>query len=125
MQEKDLCLRDWFEYVSKRAFPVNCRFREWRTVFLHKLTLRVSLNDHDPQTRIHENFYHGFVPGLIAELRDRYVLTSNRESGLGRYDVMLKPQQSGRIMQCSWKERGTDLTGSGSMRLYVRASGYG
>lgn len=37
-----------------------------------------------------ENFYHGFVLGLLAYLGDKYYLTSNRESGLGRYDVMLE-----------------------------------
>ena len=40
-----------------------------------------------------ERFYHGFVLGLMVELEDRYILTSNRESGLGRYDVMLEPRQ--------------------------------
>ena len=40
-----------------------------------------------------ERFYHGFVLGLIVELSDRYVITSNRESGFGRYDVMLEPRQ--------------------------------
>lgn len=39
-----------------------------------------------------ERFYHGFVLGLMVELADRYVLTSNRESGFGRYDVMLEPK---------------------------------
>ena len=39
-----------------------------------------------------ERFYHGFVLGLLVELADRYILTSNRESGFGRYDVMLKPK---------------------------------
>lgn len=39
-----------------------------------------------------ERFYHGFVLGLMVELSDRYVLTSNRESGFGRYDVMLEPK---------------------------------
>lgn len=39
-----------------------------------------------------ERFYHGFVLGLMVELADRYVLTSNRESGFGRYDVMLEPR---------------------------------
>ena len=38
-----------------------------------------------------ENFYHGFVLGLMVDLRDRYVLTSNRESGFGRYDILLEP----------------------------------
>ena len=40
-----------------------------------------------------ERFYHGFVLGLAVELADRYVITSNRESGLGRYDVMLEPRR--------------------------------
>lgn len=38
-----------------------------------------------------ERFYHGFVLGLIVELAGRYEITSNRESGFGRYDVMLEP----------------------------------
>ena len=38
-----------------------------------------------------ERFYHGFVLGLIAELNSDYEITSNRESGFGRYDVMLEP----------------------------------
>ncbi len=39
-----------------------------------------------------ERFYHGFVLGLMVELGDKYILTSNRESGFGRYDVMLEPR---------------------------------
>ncbi|MBR5969547.1 MAG: AAA family ATPase [Lachnospiraceae bacterium] len=39
-----------------------------------------------------ERFYHGFVLGLMVELKDRYIVTSNRESGFGRYDVMLEPK---------------------------------
>lgn len=38
-----------------------------------------------------ERFYHGFVLGLMVELRGKYVITSNQESGYGRYDVMLEP----------------------------------
>ena len=38
-----------------------------------------------------ERFYHGFVLGLIVDLSGRYLVTSNRESGFGRYDVMLEP----------------------------------
>ena len=40
-----------------------------------------------------ERFYHGFVLGLIVELDGEYVITSNRESGFGRYDVMLEPRE--------------------------------
>lgn len=43
-----------------------------------------------------ERFYHGFVLGLIVELQDRYVINSNRESGFGRYDVVLEPRDPGR-----------------------------
>ncbi len=39
-----------------------------------------------------ERFYHGFVLGLLVDLGDRYTVTSNRESGFGRYDVMLEPK---------------------------------
>ena len=39
-----------------------------------------------------ERFYHGFVLGLLVDLREEYLLKSNRESGFGRYDVMLIPK---------------------------------
>ena len=40
-----------------------------------------------------ERFYHGFVLGLMVDLEDRYKITSNRESGFGRYDVVLEPRR--------------------------------
>lgn len=40
-----------------------------------------------------ERFYHGFVLCLIVELTAQYRITSNRESGFGRYDVVLEPLQ--------------------------------
>lgn len=45
-----------------------------------------------PSRNTPERFYHGFVLGLIVDLQDRYVITSNRESGFGRYDVMIEPK---------------------------------
>lgn len=39
-----------------------------------------------------ERFYHGFVLGLIVELDEEYIISSNRESGFGRYDVALEPK---------------------------------
>ncbi len=42
-----------------------------------------------------ERFYHGFVLGLMVELTDKYIITSNRESGFGRYDIMLEPRMQG------------------------------
>ena len=44
-----------------------------------------------------ERFYHGFILGLMVELADQYRITSNRESGLGRYDIMLEPLDKGRL----------------------------
>lgn len=41
-----------------------------------------------------ERFYHGFVLGLIVDLRRQYRISSNRESGFGRYDVLMKPLDS-------------------------------
>lgn len=39
-----------------------------------------------------ERFYHGFVLGLIADKSDKYLVKSNRESGFGRYDVVMEPK---------------------------------
>ncbi|MCI8408900.1 MAG: AAA family ATPase [Lachnospiraceae bacterium] len=50
---------------------------------------------HPSQKQQPERLYHGFVLGLLVDLRDHYLLTSNRESGFGRYDVILEPLESG------------------------------
>lgn len=42
-----------------------------------------------------ERFYHGFVLGLMVQLEEKYTVTSNRESGFGRYDIMLEPKKDG------------------------------
>lgn len=39
----------------------------------------------------HESFYHGWILGIYAIMNDSYRITSNRESGDGRYDIQLKP----------------------------------
>ena len=39
-----------------------------------------------------ENFYHAFVLGMLVGLKDNYIVNSNRESGVGRYDIMLEPK---------------------------------
>ena len=43
-----------------------------------------------------ERFYHGFVLGLMVDLQGQYLITSNRESGFGRYDVVLEPKSMGK-----------------------------
>ena len=49
-------------------------------------------NESNVSSNAPERFYHGFVLGLMVKLADRYIITSNRESGFGRYDVMLEPR---------------------------------
>ncbi len=55
-----------------------------------------------------ERFYHGFVLGLLVELSDRYTVTSNRESGFGRYDVLLEPKQGDDGIILEFKVQDTD-----------------
>jgi len=63
------------------------RFRD----YLSKLVEEV-MSFHDPQGKEPERVYHAFVLGLLAQLRGRYRVTSNRESGYGRYDIALRPR---------------------------------
>lgn len=77
-----------------------------------------------------ERFYHGFVLGLIVDLNDQYVITSNRESGFGRYDVMLEPKRKERpaiIMefkvQDKTKEKDLISTAQAALRQ-IRSKGY-
>ena len=45
--------------------------------------------------KVPESFYHGLVLGLLVEQKGRYEIRSNRESGYGRYDVMMIPRETG------------------------------
>lgn len=45
-----------------------------------------------PSDNAPERFYHGFVLGLMVEKASDYILKSNRESGYGRYDVVMEPK---------------------------------
>ena len=94
----DGMVRGWFDVVSSRY-----------NAFVHALlagdldAMNVYMNDvaldtfstFDTGKRASglepERFYHGFVLGLLVELRGRYLICSNRESGFGRYDVLLEP----------------------------------
>ena len=44
-----------------------------------------------------ERFYHGFVLGLIADKSEDYTVKSNRESGYGRYDVVMEPKDANNV----------------------------
>lgn len=50
-----------------------------------------------------ESFYHGFVLAMLASLGRTYYVKSNRESGLGRYDVLLIPKESSKALLLEFK----------------------
>ena len=58
---------------------------------IHRLLLQ-SASCYDT---VGENFYHGFVLGLCAMMDNRYHISSNRESGEGRYDIQLLREYAG------------------------------
>lgn len=63
-------------------------------VYMNRVTLSTfSYFDTGNRESEPERFYHGFVLGLMVELSDSYILSSNKESGFGRYDVMLEPRR--------------------------------
>ncbi len=93
-------IRDWFGQ-SRREYngfikALLKRNRKEMNAYMNRIALNTfSYFDTGkrPSGAEPERFYHGFVLGLTVELADRYVITSNRESGFGRYDVMLKPRR--------------------------------
>ena len=96
-------IRDWFSVARpsyndfvKALLAGNCREmnRYMNRVALETISFFDS-GSRPSQYAEPERFYHGLVLGLLVELKGRYVITSNRESGLGRYDVMLEPCQDG------------------------------
>ena len=91
-------VRGWFKSVKQdynRFIKALLRDDiEEMNVYMNRITRDVfSYFDtgKTPSDSESERFYHGFVLGLMIELVGDYVLTSNRESGFGRYDVMLEP----------------------------------
>ena len=64
-------------------------------IYMNRVALRTfsffDTGNHPSAFSEPERFYHGFVLGLIVDLQDRYMINSNRESGFGRYDVLLEP----------------------------------
>ena len=64
---------------------------EYMNVYLSRICSHV-FSYYDISGDEPERFYHGFVLGMLVDLEDRFIITSNRESGLGRYDVVLEPR---------------------------------
>ena len=57
-----------------------------------KILVREMFSYMDVGENTAENFYHAFVLGMLVGLKDSYYVNSNRESGMGRYDIMLEPK---------------------------------
>ena len=75
-------------------------------VYINRITTRI-FSYFNTGNKEPEKFYHGFVLGLIVELQREYIITSNRESGFGRYDVMLEPKIRKVEMRLFWSLRYT------------------
>lgn len=92
-------VRNWFQYAEEdyNDFIKAMLIGDTKAMnaYMNEVTMSV-FSSFDTGTRPSRNaperFYHGFVLGLIVDLQNRYNITSNRESGFGRYDVMLEPR---------------------------------
>ncbi len=92
---------DWFvpQEGNYNAFIKALLFGDVKAMNVYMNKVAMSMFSYfdtgkNPSGEEPERFYHGFVLGLMVELAERYVLTSNRESGFGRYDVMLEPRRA-------------------------------
>ena len=92
-------VRDWFEetdgdYNDFVEALLHGNVKEMN-IYMNRVALQTfSYFDtgKNPSYEAPERFYHGFVLGLIADLGASHVITSNRESGFGRYDVVIEPK---------------------------------
>ena len=90
-------VRDWFsnkvignDLNSIMKDLVTLNLEEFKEKFEILVMQMFSFMDVGKDTA--ENFYHAFVLGMLVSLKDTYVVNSNRESGMGRYDIMLEPK---------------------------------
>ncbi len=69
---------------------VTLNLKEYEKKF--RILVREMFSYMDVGENTAENFYHAFVLGMLVGLKDSYYVNSNRESGMGRYDIMLEPK---------------------------------
>ena len=94
-------VRSWFQSVKRHyngfVKAMMCRNLKEMNIYMNRVsrdTFSYFDTGKQPSQLEPERFYHGFVLGLIADLSEEYVITSNRESGFGRYDVMIEPKDA-------------------------------
>ena len=90
-------IRDWFRdkvigndlnSILKDLVTLNLeQFEEKFEVLVRQMFSYMDVGENTA-----ENFYHAFVLGMLVGLKDSYYVNSNRESGFGRYDIMLEPK---------------------------------
>ena len=90
-------VRDWFrdkvignDLNSILKDLVTLNLKEFEKKF--EILVRQMFSYMDVGENTAENFYHAFVLGMLVGLKDSYYVNSNRESGMGRYDIMLEPK---------------------------------
>ena len=96
-------LKGWFDEAkeSYNEFIKAMLFNDLdaMNVYMNRVTMQTFSSfdtGKNPSESEPERFYHGFVLGLMADLSKDYIITSNRESGFGRYDVMIEPKDKGK-----------------------------
>ena len=94
-------VRGWFAQTAGGLSPFTKALLEGDVRGMRRSLNEIMLNSMSyfdggkrPSCRVPENFYHGLVLGLLAENTRDYEVTSNRESGYGRYDVMMVPKRT-------------------------------
>lgn len=92
-------IRDWFDRPSAKYNEFVKALLAGDLVYMNRFMNQMTDSVFSffdtggkPSRQEPERFYHGFVLGLIADSQIAYRITSNRESGFGRYDVMMEPQ---------------------------------
>lgn len=95
-------IRSWFsESLKKKAYNdvleslISGNLTKFKRVF--ESFALTSLSYFDTGGDEPERFYHAFVLGLLVDLIQEYEIKSNRESGTGRYDVMIIPHDKNKL----------------------------
>lgn len=94
-------VKSWFEGGNTQAYYnefiqslLNDNVKKMNT-FMNKVALETfssfDSGNKPSEASEPERFYHGFVLGMVVSLADKYKVLSNRESGYGRYDIMIVP----------------------------------
>lgn len=96
-------IKGWFSKASKTSYNDFIKaLLQGNVKAMNTYMNRIALNtfssfdtgNHPSEYTEPERFYHGFVLGLMVDLEERYTILSNRESGFGRYDVILEPKNA-------------------------------